>query len=1319
MSNFEFLPPPGGSSSSSSNRLSSLFGTGGGGGGMSDESNDPLRYAQPKKQQQQQQQLQQETQPQVLHATGATLYQFDQTQQQFVLMGKVGCAVLGTRHDSTHSYRLLCYRSSKDPVCSAQIYNDEKGGFSFTLQQGNYGTFYDDHRRLYSVLFKAPDDALHFAAYVTIAKFSAGGGQQLAHVDLQQGEGSNTIEDGCKVSVKYTGWLLIDRNEHGVPKLGKVFDSNMSSGRGYTIKVAGPEEKLAVIRGWNEGIKGMKFKNSKRFIVIPSEMAYGATGFPPEIPPNSSLCFQIEVIKAKRSGTSSETSSVPSQTPPPTLHHFNSESPSPQPPSGGIGGGIGGKEDMKKRMAKLGMPSPFHVMSEMEQGQHQHDIQPQQQPHFSEDEMFKSVEEQEPEQYQSAFTPTNSVPSNSVRNTNNYAQMNHQRQSSSSSSSHSDQSSELAKIQQQLALFQSMIQQQQPQQQPQQQQQQPQQQQQQQHITHDVDEDYTEREQQKLFFSSLEKKIFNKMNEISRKIESIDLTYLLEMRDESYSAGDSSELSAKRKKERLMSGTMLMQNIQHLVSTNETLRLDLAKEREKLDQLVEKMNELRKRNEKYADEMSERYISNSNDHDYMRKDLERTQEQLSEQKSKNTEAQMALQQQRDRNLELQEQNSRKSESNHKLEQTIQELQRQQKMQELQFREQIDELKRDHQRSQSDLMSTEKEKYLQVSEQLTSQKARCETLERQLEQLRELSSAEIAQQKQKVIESQENMRKTMEEREETLKTAFRERIMQFKQEMLEEQKDNIQSVSKLLLTRVFSGVDSSMTDKQARYRGISVQQMVASKIKMLMGALIEHTNMDDDDDNIHEFDYDEFVAHVDGVIEEAEETTLSVYLSDNDDDIDDDDDESDDNGEEHKNSSKKKKKKKTKRVTIDDTASVVSDDESLPPSAAQPIHEVPFSTTATDGGDERVLSERDHDEEDHHDDDVDDDDDDDEKMDEDRFSDGTISMTVSSTVMDPNLIHIRDDQSITTSYTLGDDEDRQPAEEEEEVEVEGDEEEEERVKEEENTQNERRNEDDNHDVLDNNTTISEQDYDGGEHFEQIDEHNVEESEDNDTLSIGEEKQEQDEEDEQVPQDISFVTQETDNQPSDEEQEEQEKQEEETKEPGEAELEKEEEIHHDEPSQEDDLDPFGVTMAHDIQDENNHHSSSSSLFESISTPTKKESNLFDDPMDSDEEDNSPKKSKKAPVVKRTSLFDDPSDDDDDDENVLAPVKATKKKSLFDSDDDDDDVFANPVSSTPSTTSLFAPRELSEEEQEELKAKKKTATASLFANNDLFDF
>lgn len=99
--------------------------------------------------------------------------------------------------------------------------------------------------------------------------------------DLQPGSGK-TAKSGDKVSVHYTGWLAN----------GTKFDSSHDRNQPFSFVLG----KGMVIKGWDEGVVGM-VEGSKRKLTIPGDMAYGSRGFPPIIPPNAELTFEVELLK--------------------------------------------------------------------------------------------------------------------------------------------------------------------------------------------------------------------------------------------------------------------------------------------------------------------------------------------------------------------------------------------------------------------------------------------------------------------------------------------------------------------------------------------------------------------------------------------------------------------------------------------------------------------------------------------------------------------------------------------------------------------------------------------------------------------------------------------------------------------------------------------------------------------------------------------------------------------------------------------------------------------------------------------------------------
>jgi len=105
----------------------------------------------------------------------------------------------------------------------------------------------------------------------------------LEYWDIKVGSGA-TAKKGDNVVVNYTGWLTS----------GKKFDSSIGRGP-FTVENLG---NAPVIKGWNEGIQGMKV-GGKRQLRIPPDLAYGPNGFPGAIPPNATLIFDVELLGIK------------------------------------------------------------------------------------------------------------------------------------------------------------------------------------------------------------------------------------------------------------------------------------------------------------------------------------------------------------------------------------------------------------------------------------------------------------------------------------------------------------------------------------------------------------------------------------------------------------------------------------------------------------------------------------------------------------------------------------------------------------------------------------------------------------------------------------------------------------------------------------------------------------------------------------------------------------------------------------------------------------------------------------------------------------
>ena len=98
--------------------------------------------------------------------------------------------------------------------------------------------------------------------------------------DMKVGTGAEA-KAGNTVTVHYVGTLTD----------GSKFDSSRDRNEGFKFTLG----KGQVIKGWDEGVAGMKVGGLRK-LTVPPEMGYGARGFPPVIPGNSTLIFEVELL---------------------------------------------------------------------------------------------------------------------------------------------------------------------------------------------------------------------------------------------------------------------------------------------------------------------------------------------------------------------------------------------------------------------------------------------------------------------------------------------------------------------------------------------------------------------------------------------------------------------------------------------------------------------------------------------------------------------------------------------------------------------------------------------------------------------------------------------------------------------------------------------------------------------------------------------------------------------------------------------------------------------------------------------------------------
>lgn len=126
-----------------------------------------------------------------------------------------------------------------------------------------------------------------FIFSLTFADYVIADSVRLTKIDTKIGAGKEAIL-GKMVSVHYTGWLF---DKSTSDNKGKKFDSSRDRSGNFTFPLGAGR----VIKGWDQGVQGMKV-GGQRTLIIPSSMGYGTRGAGNIIPPNATLIFDVELM---------------------------------------------------------------------------------------------------------------------------------------------------------------------------------------------------------------------------------------------------------------------------------------------------------------------------------------------------------------------------------------------------------------------------------------------------------------------------------------------------------------------------------------------------------------------------------------------------------------------------------------------------------------------------------------------------------------------------------------------------------------------------------------------------------------------------------------------------------------------------------------------------------------------------------------------------------------------------------------------------------------------------------------------------------------
>ena len=122
---------------------------------------------------------------------------------------------------------------------------------------------------------------------LTLTGYTDANSDEFIKIDIKTGTGKEATA-GKVVSVHYTGWLF---DKPAADNKGKKFDSSRDRPGNFTFPLGAGR----VIKGWDQGVQGMKV-GGQRTLIIPPSMGYGARGAGNVIPPNATLIFDVELM---------------------------------------------------------------------------------------------------------------------------------------------------------------------------------------------------------------------------------------------------------------------------------------------------------------------------------------------------------------------------------------------------------------------------------------------------------------------------------------------------------------------------------------------------------------------------------------------------------------------------------------------------------------------------------------------------------------------------------------------------------------------------------------------------------------------------------------------------------------------------------------------------------------------------------------------------------------------------------------------------------------------------------------------------------------